>query len=145
MTRMADGSEGWNGAVKLADPQVTAKAKRRRFTAEYKLRVLREADALAETGGIGEMLRREGLYTSHLSAWRRERERGELEGLAAKKRGRKARPDKELIEENQRMAREIARLEKRLAQAETIIDVQKKVATLLGIPLKSPENDGSDS
>jgi len=145
MTRMADGSEGWNGAVKLADPQVTAKAKRRRFTAEYKLRVLREADALAETGGIGEMLRREGLYTSHLSTWRRERERGELEGLAAKKRGRKARPDKELIEENQRMAREIARLEKRLAQAETIIDVQKKVATLLGIPLKSPENDGSDS
>ena len=145
MTRMADGSEGWNGAVKLADSEVTAKAKRRRFTAEYKLRVLREADALAETGGIGEMLRREGLYTSHLSAWRRERERGELEGLAAKKRGRKARPDKELIEENQRMAREIARLEKRLAQAETIIDVQKKVATLLGIPLKSPENDGSDS
>ena len=145
MTRMADGSEGRNGAGKLADPQVTAKAKRRRFTAEYKLRVLREADALAETGGIGEMLRREGLYTSHLSTWRRERERGELEGLAAKKRGRKARPDKELIEENQRMAREIARLEKRLAQAETIIDVQKKVATLLGIPLKSPENDGSDS
>lgn len=145
MTRMADGSEGPNGIVKLVDPQVTAKAKRRRFTAEYKRRILREADALAETGGIGEMLRREGLYTSHLSSWRRERERGELEGLAAKKRGRKGRPDKELVEENQRLAREVARLEKRLAQAETIIDVQKKVATLLGIPLKSPDNDGSNS
>jgi transposase-like protein len=142
---MADGSEGWNGAVKLADSEVTAKAKRRRFTAEYKLRILREADALTETGGIGEMLRREGLYTSHLSTWRRERERGEVAGLAAKKRGRKARPDKELVEENKRLSREIARLEKRLAQAETIIDVQKKVSTLLGIPLKSPENDGSDS
>jgi transposase-like protein len=142
---MADGSEGSNGIVKLVDPQVTAKAKRRRFTAEFKRRILREADALAETGGIGEMLRREGLYTSHLSSWRRERERGELEGLAAKKRGRKGRPDKELVAENQRLTREVARLEKRLAQAETIIDVQKKVATLLGIPLKSPENGGSDS
>ena len=145
MTRMADGSEGPNGIVKLVDSQVTAKAKRRRFTAEYKRRILREADALAETGGIGEMLRREWLYTSHLSSWRRERERGELEGLAAKKRGRKGRPDKELVEENQRLAREIARLEKRLAQAETIIDVQKKVATLLGIPLKSQADDGSNS
>jgi hypothetical protein len=61
MTRMADGSEGPNGIVKLVDPQVTAKAKRRRFTAEFKRRILREADALTETGGIGEMLRREGL------------------------------------------------------------------------------------
>lgn len=91
------------------------------------------------------MLRREGLYTSHLSAWRRQRERGELEGLSPKKRGRKGGPDKRLVEENRRLAREVARLEKRLAQAETIIDVQKKVSTLLGIPLKTPEDDGSDS
>lgn len=145
MTRTADGSERLNGTVKLADPEVTAKAKRRRFTAQYKLRILREADALAETGGIGEMLRREGLYSSHLSTWRRERERGELERLAPKKRGRKANPDKELLKENKRLAREVARLERRLAQAETIIDVQKKVSTLLGIPLKSLDDDGSDS
>ena len=145
MTRMADGSEGLKDTVKLVDSQVTAKAKRRRFTAEYKLRILREADALAETGGIGEMLRREGLYTSHLSSWRRERAHGELEGLSAKKRGRKGRPDKELVAENERLTRENARLTKRLAQAETIIEVQKKVATLLGIPLQSREDDGSNS
>lgn len=144
MTRMMDGSEGFNGTLK-PDTEVSAKAKRRQFTVQYKLRVLREADALAETGGIGEMLRREGLYTSHLSAWRRQRERGELEGLSPKKRGRKGRPDKALVEQNKRLMREVARLEQRLARAETIIDVQKKVSTLLGIPLKSPEDDGSDS
>jgi transposase-like protein len=145
MTRMADGGEGFNGALKGPDTEVTAKAKRRQFTVRYKLRILREADALAGTGGVGEMLRREGLYTSHLSAWRRQRERGELEGLSPKKRGRKGLPDKELLEENRRLAREVARLEKRLAQAETIIDVQKKVSTLLGIPLATAADDGSDS
>lgn len=144
MTHMADGFEGFNETLKLPDTEVTAKAKRRRFAVQYKLRVLREADALAQTGGIGEMLRREGLYTSHLSAWRRQRERGELEGLSAKKRARKGRPEKELVEENKRLRREVARLERRLAQAETIIDVQKKVSTLLGISLQSPEDDGSD-
>jgi transposase len=145
MTRMADGAEGFNGALTRPDTEVTAKAKRRQFTVQYKLRVLREADALAKSGGIGEMLRREGLYTSHLSAWRRQRERGELTGLSPKKRGRKGRPDKELVEENKRLMREVARLEKRLAQAETIIDVQKKVSTLLGIPLATAADDGSDS
>jgi len=127
------------------DPEVTAKAKRRRFSAEYKLRVLREADALAESGGVGELLRREGLYSSHLSTWRRERERGELEGLAAKKRGRKADPDRALAQENERLTRENARLERRLAQAEAIIDVQKKVSSILGIRLKGPEGDESGS
>jgi len=144
MTRMADGGEGFPGALTRPDTEVKAKAKRRQFTVQYKLRILREADALAETGGIGEMLRREGLYTSHLSAWRRQRERGELEGLSPKKRGRKGRPDQELIEENRRLMREVARLERRLAQAETIIDVQKKVSTLLGIPLATLQDDGSD-
>lgn len=123
---MTRGAEGFNGALKRPDTEVRAKAKRRQFTVQYKLRILREADALAETGGIGEMLRREGLYTSHLSAWRRQRERGDLEGLSPKKRGRKGRADKKLVEENRRLAREVARLEKRLAQAETIIDVQKR-------------------
>lgn len=128
-----------------ADPEVTAKAKRRRFSAQYKLRILREADALAETGGVGEMLRREGLYSSLLSTWRRERERGELEGLGEKKRGRKVNPGRALAQENERLTRELARLEKRLEQAEAIIDVQKKVASLLGIPLRSPDDDASGS
>lgn len=145
MTRMAEVASRLEGTVKGDRSEVTAKAKRRSFTAEYKLRILREADALAATGGIGEMLRREGLYSSHLTSWRGERERGELAGLNSRKRGRKAQADKALVKENQRLARENARLEKRLAQAETIIDVQKKVATLLGIPLRSPADDGSSS
>jgi transposase len=146
MTRIAEVASRLEGTVKVDRSEVTAKAKRRSFTAEYKLRILREADALGATGGIGEMLRREGLYSSHLASWRGERERGELAGLAEKKRGRKAKAaDEALVQENQRLVRENARLEKRLAQAETIIEVQKKVATLLGIPLKSPEDDGSSS
>ena len=145
MTRMAEVASRPEGTVKVDRSEVTAKARRRSFNAQYKLRILREADALAASGGIGEMLRREGLYSSHLTSWRGERERGELAGLTEKKRGRKARADKALVKENQRLARENARLEKRLAQAETIIDVQKKVATLLGIPLRSPGDDGSSS
>jgi len=145
MVLITESSESGETTGKALDAEVTAKAKRRRFTAEYKRRILREADALVETGGVGEMLRREGLYSSHLSTWRRERERGELTGLAPKQRGRKAHPDKGLMEDNQRLARENARLEKRLAQAEAIIDVQKKVASLLGIPLSRQDDAGSDS
>jgi transposase len=127
------------------DPEVTAKAKRRQFSAQYKLRILREADAMAQIGGIGQLLRREGLYSSHLSTWRRERERGELDGLAAKKRGRRADPDKVLAQENARLAGENARLEQRLAQAEAIIEIQKKVSSILGIPLKRGDDDASGS
>lgn len=99
------------------DPEVTAKAQRRRFTAKYKLRILREAEVLAETSGIGEMLRREGLYSSHLTSWRAARERGELDALAPKKRGRRPTPGREIIEENRRLARENERLEKQLVNA----------------------------
>ncbi len=145
MAEMTSRSMNPDATPPVADPEVTAKAKRRRFSAQYKLQILREADALADRGGIGELLRREGLYSSHLTTWRRERERGELEGLTAKRRGRKADPDRALAQENERLARENARLERRVAQAEAIIEVQKKVASLLGIPLKSHDDDGSDS
>ncbi len=145
MKHLFEQATGLDRSAEGPDPEVTAKAKRRRFTGEYKFRVLREADALLETGGVGEMLRREGLYSSHLSTWRRERERGELDALAPKKRGRKASPDTVLAQENERLARRVAGLEKRLAQAEAIIDVQKKVASLLGIPLNRQDDDGSDS
>jgi transposase-like protein len=89
---------------------------------------------------VGELLRKHGLYSSHLSEWRRQRD----EGLRPKKRGRKGNSQRELVEENAQLRREKARLEQRLAQAEVIIDVQKKLSVLLGIPLKSPDSDGSD-
>jgi transposase-like protein len=114
--------------------------KRRAFAAEYKLRIVREADAAAASGvegAVGELLRREGLYSSHLATWRRERESGELAGLAAKKRGRKSRKNP-LADEVARLERENARLTDELAKAETIIDVQKKVAALLGNTVAEP-------
>lgn len=114
--------------------------KRRTFTAEYKLRVVREADAALASGvegAVGELLRREGLYSSHLTTWRRERDAGELAGLTPKKRGRKARKNA-LADEVARLERENAKLKTELAKAATIIDVQEKVAALLGNPVAEP-------
>jgi len=128
----------------IPDSQVPAKATRRRFTVEYKLKVLREAERLKRPGEIGALLRREGLYSSHLAAWRREREHGALEGLGARKRGRKRRPERALEKRAAELERENKRLRKRLEQAETIIEVQKKVSRLLGTPLES-EGDGGKS
>ncbi len=96
-------------------------------------------------GELGALLRREGLYSSHLSTWRNQRDLGMLEGLAPKKRGRKPKRKDPLVEENQRLRRENARLAARLKQAETIIEVQKKLSTMLGIPLETPETSGSDA
>ncbi len=126
----------------VPDPEVPAKAKRRLFTAEYKLAILAEADACGEEGAIGALLRREGLYSSHLTTWRRQRAEGTLQALTPKKRGRKASRDP-LAEENRRLRADKARLEQRLRQAEIIIDVQKKVSSLLGIPL--PKIDPGES
>jgi len=111
-------------------PEVSEKASRRRFTAEYKARILEEADRCTEPGQIGELLRREGLYSSHLTNWRRQRDAG----LAPKQRGRKPKSNKKEQQELERLRRENKRLAERLRQAETIIDVQKKVCEMLGIP-----------
>ena len=120
------------------DPEVTEKPVRRKFTAEYKLRILAEADRCTEYGQVGALLRREGLYSSHLSEWRRKRREGTLVSLSPKKRGPK--PEKNpLAPEVARLERENDRLQRKLKQAETIIDVQKKVSGLLGIELRSPE------
>jgi len=127
------------------DPEVTERPVRRRFLAEYKLQILRQADACDASGQLGELLRREGLYSSHLSAWRKQREQGTLDALSPKKRGRKPRDHDPLIEENRRLERMNRRLVERLRQAEVIIDVQKKVAEILGIPLPSPEPGERDS
>lgn len=108
---------------------------RRKFTAEYKADILRRADACeAGSGELGELLRKEGLYSSHLLTWRTQRERGALQGLEPKKRGRKAKRRDPLAVEVEHLRRENARLEQRLKQAETIIEVQKKVSQLLGLP-----------
>jgi transposase len=123
------------------DPEVAEKPQRRRFTVEYKVRILREADACAEPGEIGALLRREGLYSSHLTEWRRQREQGALAALAPRKRGRRGAPPHPLARRVSELERENTRLQRRLQQAEVIIEVQKKVAELLGIPLNPPGSD----
>jgi len=117
------------------DTEVVADAKRRTFTAAYKQKILTEADAAAgQPGAIGALLRRERLYSSHLVTWRRERQAGILQGLTPQRRGPKSKRNP-LAEENQKLRRENQRLSEELRKAEIIIDVQKKVAALLGTPL----------
>ena len=125
-------------AVPHPDPEVVAKPRRRTFTAEYKRRILNEADAARFSGSIGALLRREGLYSSHLVTWRREREAGILDALTPHKRGPKSKRHP-LEEENQKLRRQNERLTDQLRKAEIIIDVQKKVAALLGRPIPAPD------
>lgn len=127
----------------MPDPAVSERSVRRRFTAEYKIRILREADRCNQHGQLGALLRREGLYSSHLTNWRRQRDAGTLAGLAPKRRGRKPAPDAPLIAENQRLKRENQRLTGKLRQTETIIEVQKKLSEILGIPLPPSDSSGS--
>ena len=124
--------------------EVQEKPERRRFSAEYKLRIVAEADGCTEMGQVGELLRREGLYSSLLSTWRRQREEGVLAGLTPKRRGRKAKPKNPLAEEMARLQRENERLKTKLRQAELVIDVQKKVSEMLDIPLNRPDSEGSN-
>jgi transposase-like protein len=131
-------------AVVLPNPEVPDKAVRRRFTAEYKLRILTLADACTEPGSLGALLRREGLYASNLNTWRHQRERGVLSALTPKKRGRKESVRDPLVAENEKLRRENERITKRLRQAEIIIDVQKKVSQILGIQLATPEEGEND-
>jgi len=139
----APGPAGGTTAAPPPNPEVEEKAKRRSYSAEYKRRVLREADACTEPGEVGALLRREGLYSSHLSSWRKQRERGELAGLSPKKRGRKHRRKTVSAKEHERLQRENRRLRQRLEQAELIIDIQKKASEMLGIPLRSLDDDES--
>ena len=120
------------------DTEVVAKASRRRFTAPYKLGILEEVEACTDTGGVGRILRREGLHSSHLANWRKARTESAMDGLA-RKRGRKPTPNKVLERKVVKLEREVERLRTKLSKAETILDVQGKVAGLLGFNLK----DGS--
>lgn len=128
----------FSAAVVVPEVEVTEKAARRRFSAEYKRKVLKEADACVP-GEIGALLRREGLYSSHLSVWRSARERGEIAGLAPKKRGPKVTPpdprDRKIVE----LERETRRWQARAERAEALVGLQKKVSAILGIVL--PESD----
>jgi len=128
-------------ASRPPDPEVLPKASRRAFSAAEKLRILHEADTCTQPGQIGALLRREGLYSSHLVKWRRLRAAGQLQALTPQPRGPKPTPPDPLVAELAQVRNENARLQARLAQAELIIDVQKKVAQLLGASLPTPRSD----
>ena len=122
----------------MPDPEVPERPRRRRFSAAYKLAILAEIDRTTEPGATGAILRRERLYSSHLVDWRRARDRGALEALARPSGRPKPNP---LAKENERLRRQNARLEGRLATAERIIEIQGKVSELLGIPPAQPSED----
>lgn len=128
----------------VPDPEFTDRAERRRFTAKYKLSILQQIDACTESGSKGAILRREGLYSSNLNTWRRQRDEGSLAALTPKQRGRKAAPADPAAVEIKQLRKENERLTKRLKQAELIIDVQKKVSQLLGITLATPPESEID-
>ena len=142
--RSEDERGATDGARQRADrpnPEVVASAQRRSFTAKYKQRILAEADkAKAEPGGIGALLRREGLYSSHLVTWRQERAAGILHALTPQKRGPKSKRSA-LGDENEKLRRENQHLSEELRKAEIVIDVQKKVAALLGRPIGTPDRE----
>ena len=125
----------------VPDPEVTEAKPRRKFTAQYKLKILKEVDACSQSGEIGAILRREGLYSSNLTNWRKQKKQGLLDALSPQKRGRKAIERNPLSEEVARLQRDNERLKKKLKKAETIIEVQKKISEILGIP----QDQGNDS
>jgi transposase len=142
MSSTTTASGNGSQASALPNPEVREKAQRRIYTAEYKLRILQETDNCNE-GQIGAILRREGLYSSHLTTWRRQREAGVLAALRDDKRGRKATVVNPLQGEVERLQRENQRLTQRLEQAELILEIQKKVSTMLGVSLEGNKPDSN--
>ena len=141
----ANGRGAAGRTVEPVDPEVSAeRPRRRRFTADYKRRVLEKFDACSERGEVGALLRREGLYSSLLSEWRRQRDEGATLALTPKKRGRKAKVVDATTTRIAELERELVRLKDRLRKSEIIIDVQKKLSILLGRPLPDSETNGSD-
>lgn len=129
------------GIATVQETEVTEKARRRRFTADYKKRILAEADRCTQSGEVGALLRREGLYSSHLTTWRTAvRERGELHGLDPRQRGPKAKPRDERDTKIAELEKEAAKLRAKLERANAVIEIQKKVSELLGTTL--PTTDG---
>jgi len=122
--------------LSTSEVEVMAKPTRRRYSAEYKVRILREADTITRHGEIGALLRREGLYSSNLTAWRKQREKGELEGLSQKRRGPLPKEKNPLADKVKVLERVSARLRARAERAEGLVELQKKVSEILGIELK---------
>lgn len=118
--------------------EILERAKRRKFSPAYKLRILEEADRCREPGEVSALLRREGLYSSNLTEWRRARQEGAL-GALSKSRGPKGRRRDPVDRENAHLRKENARLRRRLEQAQMILEIQKKASEILGIPLNRPE------
>lgn len=145
MVMPSSSSSNNNGsqASGVPNPEVLEKAQRRIYSAEYKLRILQETDTCNE-GQIGAILRREGLYSSHLTTWRRQRQVGQLAALTDNKRGRKPTPENLLSSELEQLRRENERSSQRLQQAELIIDIQKKASAILNITLETNNNDNND-
>lgn len=146
LDRAAPSREGAAGSKQLnnPDPEVQAQKTRRRFTAKYKLQILAEADTCSQQGEIGALLRREGIYSSYLTLWRKQRKEGILNGVA-QQRGRKPAQNKQEQKRIDQLERENAKLRDRLKKAETIIDVQKKISKILESHQDPDENDGTSS
>ncbi len=134
-THVSKGTKKVQGIRTVRDPEVREKAVRRKFTAEHKLRILKESESCKEHGQIGAMLRREGLYSSNLTAWRQQFKKGTLKALSPKKRGPKYKRHDPSAHRVIELERENERLKKKLKQTETIIEVQKKISEILQIPL----------
>lgn len=135
-------SRNGNERTEPPDPEVVPVAQRRQFTAKEKLRILEEAEGCTEPGEIGSLLRREGIYSSYLSRWRRARDQGQLSALGPQQRGPKPATDAVLAREGARLQQENERLQARLVQAEAIIEIQKKLSQLLG--LSAGVNEGRE-
>lgn len=146
LDRAAPSREGAAGPKQLnrPDPEVQAQKTRRRFTAKYKLQILAEVDSCSQQGEIGALLRREGLYSSYLTHWRKQRKEGVLNSVA-QKRGRKPAQNKQEQKRIDQLERENAKLRDRLKKAETIIDVQKKISKILENHQDPDENDDTSS
>jgi transposase len=140
-----DGTQGGRRPTEVAapaviDPEVSERPQRRTFSTKEKLRILAETDRATGSGEIGAILRREGLYSSNLTDWRRQRDSGAFKGLTPANRGPKAAPANPLAAELARAQREVAQLKQKLERAEAIIDLQKKLSALLGIALPTSGN-----
>ena len=139
--RRATGAFAATSRASAPDPEVPAKVQRRRFTAEDRVRILKQADACKKPGELGALLRREGLYSSLLTNWRRQREQGALQNMRGRRRGPKPRAVDPRVKQ---LEAENARLQRKLQRGDTIITIQKKVAEILGIPLRPLDNDETD-